>query len=153
MATLMQEPHRGKHWPVLLCGLLLSRTKRPVAEPILRKILERWPTWREADRDLAPVVTHLGHVQATTGPADWLFDALKPGGLAGRRLEAVLRWLVQFRREGLPRTRADAEALHGVGEYVADSFTMFVLDDYRNPPLSGDRALMEEYDARRLRTR
>lgn len=129
---LIQEKYAGRTWPVLLCGLLASRTRGAAAAPVVDAVVSRWPTWEAASKELGVHLDEEGRVEtAPTEKADdawrWLMDAFAPLGLSRRRVDYLLRWLVKFRVDGLPRSRSDVLALPGAGDYVADCFAMFAM--------------------------
>lgn len=110
---LLQERDEGDHWPILVVSLSLKRTRRSQTEPVVQELLDRYP----ASRDLL------------RADEDEMADLLRPLGLWRHRtdeLQGVARLLAAGQR---PATKADIVEWDGVGEYVANSYAIFVLDD------------------------
>lgn len=92
----------GCPWRVALCAMLLRRTKRTAAEPVLRRILEQWPT---------PELL----AQANSRDLEAL---LQPLGLQRTRARQMITFSDAF---AFSVAWKELYELNGVGPYVADS--------------------------------
>ncbi|WP_456481416.1 endonuclease III domain-containing protein [Methanopyrus sp.] len=90
-------------YAVALAGVLHQRTRRELAEPILRKLLRRYPE----PTDLLRASRHE------------LEDLLSRIGLTDRRLETISR-LAELLSENPRPSRDDLLSVPGVGPYTAD---------------------------------
>jgi A/G-specific adenine glycosylase len=108
----------GEPWRVLATGCLLKVTRKEQVYPRLQPFFEQFPT---AERLLAGSLRQLQRL-------------LFPLGLWRKRADELRKIAQRLVRQGPPRTRLDAEALYGVGDYVADCYALFVLRDYSRRP-------------------
>lgn len=116
--ALYRRLRSGDPWQVLATACLLKVTRKQQVYPRLRRFFQRYPLPQHL---LAARTTVLRHV-------------LFPLGLWRKRAEELRRIARGLLAQGPPRTRGEAEALYGVGEYVADCYALFVLRDYSRQP-------------------
>lgn len=119
--VLLQEFYKDDPWKLLVCCILLNQTGRKQVDKIIEPLLSLWYDAHEmAKADLAE-----------------LTEVLKPLGLQNRRamvLKAMSkRWvdLLSDSREKYPPDIETVEYLPGVGDYAADSYSIFVLGKFR----------------------
>lgn len=103
-AGLLQERYWPDEWKILVCCILLNRTKRAQVEPILDQLFQAYPDARVMSR---AEFSHLSSV-------------LKPLGFQNRRA----RTLQQFSDDFLNKLWDDPRELYGVGEYAARGWEM-----------------------------
>lgn len=95
----------GCPWRVAMASMLLCRTRRMQAEPVLRRLLQLYPS-----------AAHLAH-------AEDLEDITRPCGLYRTRARQMQRFSVQW----LGDYWSELRELSGVGLYVADAVGLFCL--------------------------
>jgi A/G-specific adenine glycosylase len=121
----------------VIAELLLQRTRADVVAEHLPRILKIVPSWRALAA--APLAT--------------LEGALKPLGLWQRRASSLKRLGVEVMAAGgdLPQTRSALESLPGVGQYMANAFTV-ILGLGRAPYIDVNmaRVLERNFGPRRL---
>ena len=101
--TPLQAGLGGCPWRVAIASMLLCRTRRVQAEPVLRELLFRWPT------------------AAALAVAEGVEEVCRPCGLHRQRA----RQLQRFSNEYLADWWKDLRELTGVGVYVADAVSLF----------------------------
>lgn len=114
---LFQEDLCGEPFWMLVCCILVNRTKWQQAEPVYEELRRRWPT----PHDLAN--------------SDWGKIALtiKSLGLYNRRAASIGRLATMWVHS--PPTRAgEVTRLSGCGQYAADSWAIFVDRRREFPP-------------------
>lgn len=126
---LLQERYADNAWAVLVASMCLKRTTRAQAEDAVTELLDRYPTaeaFRRADS---------GDVKAL----------LRPLGLWRTRTEELFRLAERLSQHAAPETKAAVLEFHGVGEYVANSYAIFVLGDDSVEPVDEElrRSLAE----------
>ena len=123
--ALCEERYAAEPFRLLVCCILLNLTTWRQVEPVASEIFRRWPT----PGDLA---------RANRAA---LVDVLRPLGLLRRAAT-----LQRFSREFATATWSgeDVRKLHGVGEYAADAYGMFVLGRMRRRP-PRDRYLRRDW--------
>ena len=94
-------------WRVAVCSMLLCRSRRMQAQPVLQVLLNFWPS--------AP---HLARANESEVEA-----VVRPCGLQRNRA----RQLIRFSSLYLADTWQDMRELPGVGAYVADAVGLFCL--------------------------
>ena len=110
---LLQERYAPDPWPVLVVSMLLKMTQGRQVEPLLDRFFKSFPN----PEDLLGV------------DEDKVRQVIKPLGLWRQRageLRAIARRLVE---EGTPGSKEEAKEIHGVGEYVSNAYSIFVLGD------------------------
>lgn len=134
--ALVQEELRGEPWQLLVASVLLNRCRGRTVRRLLLgdpelgpALFERWPSARKM-------------LQATH---EEVALALRPLGLQNRRadtLMALAEGWVDLEADHGPRVPAELVAeLSGVGQYVLDSYRIFVEPGRLIPPVSGDERL------------
>jgi methyl-CpG-binding domain protein 4 len=103
---LLQEKYRDDPWKVLVVCILMNKTGGDQACPVAARIFERYP-------DAGSL--------ASEDP-EKLHDLLRPLGLWKKRSST----LVRFSKEYALWDFEDPSELHGIGEYGADSYRIFV---------------------------
>eukprot|EP00980_Cylindrotheca_fusiformis_P005905 scaffold1242_cov123-Cylindrotheca_fusiformis.AAC.14 len=125
---LLEELFGEDPWRLLLCTILLNRTRRSQVDAVLHDFIEFWPT---------PEALLVADVEEVC-------NLIKPLGMKGRRSRGILRFcreyldLVQKKRtEGIERpachlSRAEVSSLYYCGEYAADAYQIFIHRDLTN---------------------
>lgn len=96
---------------VLIAEVLLHRTRADQVEPLYRSFTQKYPTLPDAAR----------------ASADDLYRMLAPAGLRWR-IDALRRCVHQIIEQyggAVPETRAELEALPGIGHYIASAVRCF----------------------------
>lgn len=119
----------GCPWRTAVCAMFLCRTRRTQAEPILREVLERWPT-----------AADLAHADESA-----LEQMVRPLGLQRNRARQLVRFSSRYLTDGWE----DLEELPGVGVYVLDSVRIFVFHEY-DGLRSSDSVLAEYVRTKRI---
>lgn len=132
---LPHEDHAGDPWATLVCALVLQRGVTPQAVAAMNAVLERWPTWTKCRDALGVHYDHAGNVEVKNDD-EWkrLFLALDVAGYGYRRTQTLLRWLMIFHVEGMPKTRTDVAVLPNAGEYIKDCWALFMERRYDREP-------------------
>jgi adenine-specific DNA glycosylase len=104
---LIQEEYWGDAWKVLASCVMLNRTKGGPAVPLIRVILQDYPT----------------PASFLSAPRDQLLIRLTPLGLQRIKLSRLIS-LAQGLWEG-----EDVRFIKGIGRYGVDSYLMFVLGE------------------------
>lgn len=122
---LLQEQYLPDEWKVLVCCILLNRTKRAQVEPIIGKLFSKYPN------------------AATMASADVaeLANLLRTLGFQNRRAKS----LAKFSDEFLQSNWTDPRELHGVGEYAARGWEMLCAGIVGDEP-PPDHALLYYYE-------
>ena len=123
--TLLQENFPRDPWKVLVTSILLKKTRGIQVEKILEKFFNTYPTPEKiicADRSV-------------------IRQSIKPLGFWRRRSEEIRKAAEKFVEKGAPKTREDVLEFNGVGEYVADSYCVFILGELEIK--SNDKKLIE----------
>lgn len=116
--VLLQEQYEGEAWPVIVVSLSLKRTQRAQAEDIVTELLNRYPTPEDLLR---------------AEPSD-VSSLIKPLGLWREQTEELGRVAKRLTEDGEPKSRDDILEWYGIGEYVANSYSIFVLGDHSLEP-------------------
>jgi len=98
---LLQSGMGGCPWRTAVASMLCVRTRRYQAEPVLRMLLEQWPSAADLAR----------------ASAEELYSLLQPLGLARSRVRQLQRFSVEY----LADWWDNLEELTGVGTYVGDA--------------------------------
>lgn len=98
---LLQETVGKDPWKVAIASMLLNRTRRQQAEPVLRELLNRWPDAAALSRADAAEVE----------------EVVRPCGLHRNRARQLVRFSNRYMGDGWD----DLRELPGVGLYVADA--------------------------------
>lgn len=104
-AAPLQVGMNGNVWHTAVASMLLCRARRQQAEPVLRTLLERWPT----------------HECLARSETAELEDVVRPCGLQRNRARQLQRMSVSYSAEWWD----DLRELPGVGLYVADAVGLF----------------------------
>ena len=122
---LLQEKYLPDEWKVLVCCILLNRTKRAQVEPIVDQLFNVYPNaCAMAEANL-----------------DDLANILRKLGFQNRRAKSLVKFSTQFSQTNW----TDPRQLHAVGEYAARGWEMLcagVVGD--DPP--PDHALLYYYE-------
>lgn len=125
---LLEELFGENPWMLLMCTILLNRTRRIQVDAIFLGFLERWPT---------PEATLAADVEEVCA---WI----KPLGIKGRRSKGILRfcrgYLDLLQRKGeqctarpaFHLTRTEIMSLYHCGEYAADAYQIFIRRNLTN---------------------
>jgi endonuclease III len=125
---LLEELFGENPWLLLMCTILLNRTRRTQVDGIFTGFLERWPT---PEATLAADVEEICH---------WIM----PLGIKGRRSRGILKFCKEYldllkieREKGTERpefhlTRSEIMGLFHCGEYAADAYQIFIQRDWTN---------------------
>lgn len=111
--TLLQEQYEPDPWSVLVASLCLKRTQRSQAEPAVETFIHRYSTpeaFRHADRSAVA-------------------DLLRPLGLWRKRVDELGCVAEHLLEDEPPDSKDTVLEWHGIGEYVANSYAIFVLED------------------------
>jgi len=122
---LLQLRYRGEPWKLLVCCILLNRTRRSQGvDRVAEELFRRWPTPRTlADAPHLPLVR-----------------LLTPLGFQRRRALSLRRfaedwtWLGALYQGTTPAASTELRAMHGVGDYAFDAYRLLVLGDLSVPP-------------------
>ena len=115
---LIQEQYRGDAWKVLVSSLFLKRTRGDVVEKIIRDFFKRFPHPQDFLQETRENIEEL----------------IRPLGLwrnRAKEIKNIASWLVE---NGTPKTRDEVLSIKGAGGYVADSYSIFVLEDFSVSP-------------------
>lgn len=113
LRDLIQERYYPDEWKVLVCCLLLNRCRGETVRGVVDKLFQRFPD--------AHTVT-----EADVGE---LTDILRPLGFQNQRAKR----LVEFSRAFMSGWR-DVRELPGVGDYAADCYRIFFLEELGDEP-------------------
>ena len=120
---LIQEDYYPDEFKVLVCCLLLNKTKGDQVRKIVRDLFEEWP---DAD-------------SMASADQDSLADKLRTLGLQNRRARCLKKFSSDY-----VNGYSLVEDLHGVGEYALDCWKIFFLEELPDRPPS-DHALVDYY--------
>lgn len=119
---LMREPYGS--WKVLVACLCLNRTTWMQAEPVIMRILQKYPTPQDMDYRPMTYVREMGVMRD-------LQEKLRPLGFASSREERMTTMSRQYLRakEGLGDCYEayPIKSFKGCGKYADDAWKLFVL--------------------------
>jgi len=151
---LVEELFPEDPWRVLICTMLLNKTKRTQnLDCILFHLFKRWPT---ADS----VVTDANHDEESVHL--FVFNLVRPAGLGHSKARAFVRLsrdyvdLVASKSQGTDNnedcrvgkgiefglTRKEVKQLFNCGDYAADAYQIFIRKDFKSAVLSNDDILL-----------
>jgi hypothetical protein len=105
---LIQEDYYPDEFKVLVCCLLLNRTRGKQVRAVLDRVFSKWPTAESLkDANVAE-----------------LSDELRSLGFQNRRSRTMIRFADAYLREW-----HDVEELPGIGEYASDCWRIFFLEE------------------------
>ena len=95
----------------IVCEVLLQRTRADAVAGFAPSFLQKYPSWKKI----------------ASATENELQEELKPVGLWQRRASSLSRLAVSMleRKGRFPETRAEIEALPGVGQYIANAVLLF----------------------------
>lgn len=108
--ALIQEELRDRPWRLLVACVMLNQTSIKQVRPVIWKVFERWPT----------------DVELAQADPEELAECIKTLGFQNRRARSLIRMSSEY-VNGFDWD--DVTELHGIGEYAADSWRIFVLED------------------------
>ena len=107
---LVQEEYEGDAWKIIVCSILLNRTRGEQVKGVVRAFFRRWPDARSLVRASVETIS----------------EEIRPLGLYNTRakylLELSRRWVSIY-----PPSIHQIVHLPGVGEYALASYAIFVL--------------------------
>lgn len=125
LRDLIQERYYPDQWKVLVCCLLLNRCRGDTVRGVVERLFEAYP-------DAVAMID--ASLEELTG-------ILRPLGFQNQRAKR----LVEFSKAFMSGWR-DVRELPGVGEYAADCFRIFFLEELGNLP-PDDHALVDYWIA------
>jgi hypothetical protein len=151
---LVEELFPEDPWRVLICTMLLNKTKRTQnLDCILFHLFKRWPT-----ADL--VMTDANHDEESVHL--FVFTLVRPAGLGNSKARAFVRLsrdyvdLLASKSQGTDNnedcrvgkgiefglTRKEVKQLFNCGDYAADAYQIFIRKDFKSAILSNDDILL-----------
>lgn len=118
---LLEEKYLPCPWKVLLSCILLNRTTKEQVEPVLEKLLKKYPTPLKMSR----------------AKAESLSKIIQPLGLHNQRGKTLKIFSQQVVESGI--TKENIRSLRGVGQYAEDAYLIFFHGSMKVP--SQDYAL------------
>ena len=150
----MEELFTDKPWRLLICTLLLNKTRRKQSlDIILFHLFKRWPTAKSAmediDHDEGEVRrfvftlvwrTGLGHSKANAFirlSREFLILLAAKRQMIDKSKNSKLYERVEFEL-----TRKEIKQVYNCGDYAADAYQIFIRKDFKSPVLSNDHMLL-----------
>jgi methyl-CpG-binding domain protein 4 len=122
LRRLIQEDYYPDEFKVLVCCMLLNRTRGQQVRSVVDRLFEKYP----CSNDMANAVE------------EELVELLKPLGFQKQRAKRLIKFADAY--QGM--WWQDARELPGVGEYAFDCWRMFFLEELGNDP-PNDHALLD----------
>ena len=115
---LLQEQFQGDAWKVLVTSIFLKRTRGTQVKRVIAFFFNLFPTPER-------FICHSSYI------TELLIKSL---GFSKRRTQELQDVASYLLLHGQPRSRTEVKMIHGVGDYVADAYAIFVLNDLNVNP-------------------
>lgn len=127
---LLQELYRDDPWKIMVCCILLNKTRGKQVHGVREQLFRRWPD----------------AVSMAKADIPELVEVIKPLGLYNNRCITLRRFSEQWARGDYD----EVKDLYGIGGYALDSYSIFVENDLSVEPT--DSVLRKYMEWRRKQT-
>mmetsp|Transcript_6217 Transcript_6217/g.15383 ORF Transcript_6217/g.15383 Transcript_6217/m.15383 type:complete len:164 (+) Transcript_6217:1408-1899(+) len=150
----MEELFAQKPWRLLICTMLLNKTRRKQnLDRILFHLFKRWSTAnsaiKDADHDEGEVRRFVFTLVQSAGLGHSKANAFVRLSREFLLLLAAKRQLINnskdsnlYERVEFELTRKEIKQVYNCGDYAADAYQIFIRRDFKSPLLSNDHMLL-----------